>query len=154
MITTTDKAEIEALFQKLSSAHADHDADAIVEAYAPDAAIFDLAPPLARRGLNRDTVAAWLGGWDGPIEIDAREVSLTVGDNLAFVSELSRIRGRQGGENQDLWYRTTRCLQKIRGRWQIIFEKEKTHVVLIMAQRLKRLCPRVSAASSQTITVG
>lgn len=120
MSTITDRAEIETLFQKLASAHADHDADAIVEAYAPAAVIFDLAPPLGRRGMNRDNVAAWLAGWDGPIQIDARDVSLTVGGNLAFVSALNRMRGRQGGEDQDLWYRTTMCLQKISGRWQII----------------------------------
>jgi ketosteroid isomerase-like protein len=120
MNTTTDRADIETLLQKLASAHADHDVDAIVEAYAPDAVIFDLAPPLGRRGMNRDNVAAWLAGWDGPIQIDARDVSLTVGGNLAFVSALNRMRGRQGGEDQDLWYRTTMCLQKISGRWQII----------------------------------
>jgi uncharacterized protein (TIGR02246 family) len=119
MSTTTDRAEIEALFQKLARAHADHDADAIVEAYAPDAVIFDLAPPLGRRGLNRDDVAAWLAGWDGPIQIDARDVNLIVGGNLAFVSALTRMRGRQSDEDQDLWYRTTTCLQKTGGRWQI-----------------------------------
>jgi hypothetical protein len=32
MSLTTDSAEIEALFQQLTKAHADHDADAIVEA--------------------------------------------------------------------------------------------------------------------------
>ena len=119
MSSITDKAEIEALFQRLARAHADHDADAIVEAYAPDAVIFDLAPPLGRRGMKRDNVVAWLAGWDGPIQIDARDVSLTVGGNLAFVSALSRMRGRQGGEDQDLWYRTTMCLQNMDGRWRI-----------------------------------
>ena len=119
MSTTTDRAEIEALFQKLASAPANHDAEAIVEAYAPDAVMFDLAPPLGRRGMNRDKVVAWLAGWDGPIQIDARDVSLTVGGNLAFVSALNRMRGRQGGEDQDLWYRTTMCLQKMDGRWHI-----------------------------------
>jgi ketosteroid isomerase-like protein len=120
MNSTRDRAEIEALFQKLASAHADHDAEAIVEGYTPDAVIFDLAPPLGRRGMNRDNVAAWLAGWNGPIQIDARDVSLTVGGNLAFVSALNRMRGRQGGEEKDLWYRTTMCLQKISGRSLIV----------------------------------
>jgi ketosteroid isomerase-like protein len=69
MSSTTDSAEIEALFQQLAKAHADHDADAIVEAYAPDAVIYDLAPPLGRRGMNRDSVTAWLAGWQGPIQM-------------------------------------------------------------------------------------
>jgi uncharacterized protein (TIGR02246 family) len=120
MSSTTNRVEIEALFQKLARAHADHDADAIVDVYAPDAVIFDLAPPLGRRGMNRDNVAAWLAGWDGPIQIDARDVSLTVEGDLAFVSALNRMRGRQGGEDRDLWYRTTMCIQKISGQWQIV----------------------------------
>jgi ketosteroid isomerase-like protein len=95
MNSTTDRAEIEALFQKLARAHADHDADAIVEAYAPDAVIFDLAPPLGRRGMNRDNKAAWLAGWDGPIQIDARDVSITVDGDLGFVSALNSIGAQQ-----------------------------------------------------------
>jgi len=120
MSSTTDREEIEALFERLAQAHADHDAHAIVETYAPDAVIFDLAPPLGRRGMNRDNVAAWLAGWDGPVQIDARDVSLTVDGDLAFVSALNRMRGRQGGNDQDLWYRTTVCLQRMSGRWQIV----------------------------------
>jgi uncharacterized protein (TIGR02246 family) len=122
MNLTTDKAEIEVLFQELARAHADHDADTIVEAYAPDAVIYDLAPPLGRRGMNRDRVAAWLAGWDGPIQIDVRDVNLTVDCDLAFASALNRMRGRQGGEDQDLWYRTTMCLRKTNGRWRIVHE--------------------------------
>ena len=122
MSSTTDRAEIEALFQTLARAHADHDAHAIVEVYAPDAVIFDLAPPLGRRGMNRDNVAAWLAGWDGPIQIDARDVSLTVDGDVAFVSALNRMRGRQGGEDQDMWYRTTMGLRRIGGRWRIVHD--------------------------------
>jgi ketosteroid isomerase-like protein len=120
MSSTTNKAEIEALFLKLAKACAAHDADAIVEAYAPDAVIFDLAPPLRRRGMDRESVAGWLTGWDGPIRIDASEVSLAIVGDLAFASALNRMRGRQGGEDRDLWYRTTMCIRKIGGRWQIV----------------------------------
>ena len=122
MNSTADRAEIEALFQRLGRAHADRDADAIVEAYAPDAVIYDLAPPLGRRGMKRDSVAAWLAGWDGPIQIDARDVDLTVDGDVAFASALNRMRGRQSGEDQDLWYRTTMCLRKTNGRWRIVHD--------------------------------
>jgi hypothetical protein len=37
MSSTIHRAEIDALFQQLVKAHTDHDADAVVEAYAPDA---------------------------------------------------------------------------------------------------------------------
>ncbi|RJG14394.1 SgcJ/EcaC family oxidoreductase [Pseudomonas cavernicola] len=122
MNSTADRAEIEALFQRLVRAHADRDADAIVEAYAPDAVIYDLAPPLGRRGMKRDSVATWLAGWDGPIQIGARDVDLTVDGDVAFASALNRMRGRQSGEDQDLWYRTTMCLRKTNGRWRIVHD--------------------------------
>jgi ketosteroid isomerase-like protein len=95
MSTTTDRAEIEALFQELARAQSTMTRNAIVEAYAPDAVILDLAPPLGRRGLNRDDVTAWFAGRDGPIQIDARDVNLIVGGNLAFVPALTRMRGRK-----------------------------------------------------------
>jgi ketosteroid isomerase-like protein len=122
MSSTMNRAEIEVLLQELARAHVDHDADVIVEAYASDAVIFDLAPPLRRRAMNRDSVAAWLSGWDGPIQIDARDVNLTVDVDLAFVSALNRMRGRTGGEDQDMWYRTTMCLRRIGGRWRIVHD--------------------------------
>jgi uncharacterized protein (TIGR02246 family) len=120
MSSITDKAEVEGLFQRLARAHAAHDADAIVEAYAPDAVIYDLAPPLGRRGMKRNSVVAWLAGWEGPIRIDAYDVDLVVDGHLAFVSALTRMRGRQGGEDQDMWYRTTMCLRKASGQWRIV----------------------------------
>jgi uncharacterized protein (TIGR02246 family) len=122
MSSTADRAEIEALFQQLVRAHADHHPDAIIEAYTPDAVIYDLAPPLGRRGMNRDSVAAWLAGWDGPIQIDARNVDVTVDGDVAFASALNRMRGRQSGEDRDLWYRTTMCLRKTNGQWRIVHE--------------------------------
>jgi uncharacterized protein (TIGR02246 family) len=122
MSSTADRAQIEVLFKQLVRAHADRDADAIVEAYTPGAVIYDLAPPLGRRGMNRDRVAAWLASWDGPIHIDARDIDLTIEGDVAFASVLNRMRGLQSGEDRDLWYRTTMCLRKTNGRWRIVHE--------------------------------
>lgn len=120
MSSTTHEAEVEAVLEQLARAHANHDADGIADFYAPDAVIYDLAPPLGHRGMNRESVAAWLAGWEGPIQIDSRDVNLAIEGNLAFVSALNRMRGRQSGEDQDMWYRTTLCLRKAGGRWRIL----------------------------------
>jgi uncharacterized protein (TIGR02246 family) len=112
--------EIEAVLGQLARAHVDHDAEAIADSYAADALIYDLAPPLARRGMDRDEIAAWLAGWEGPIRIDSRDVDVAIDGDLAFVSALNRMRGRQGGKDQDLWYRTTLCLRRAGGRWRIV----------------------------------
>lgn len=58
MSSTAHRAEIEAVLNQLASAHASQDADAIADSYAPNAMIYDLAPPLARRGMKRDSIAA------------------------------------------------------------------------------------------------
>jgi uncharacterized protein (TIGR02246 family) len=122
MGSPTDRTEIEALLQRLAKAHVDHNADAIVECYAPDAVIYELSPPLGRRGLSREAVATWLAGWDGPILIDAFDVNLTVDRELAFSSALNRMRGRSNGEDQDMWFRATMCLRKMNGQWRIVHD--------------------------------
>ena len=66
MSSTTQRAEIEALFQQLVQAHADQRCGRHVEAYAPDAVLYDFAPPLGRRGMHRDSVTAWRASWEGP----------------------------------------------------------------------------------------
>jgi len=115
-----DRAQIEALFRNLVRAHAEHDADAIVEAYAEDAIVYSLAPPLGRRGRDREGVAGWLQSWEGPVLLDARDTELEMSGELAFMSGLSRMRGHQAGQDRDIWYRSTVCLRKQEGRWFIV----------------------------------
>jgi len=122
MQTTTDQSEINALFRKLEKGHADRDADAIMAYYAPDAVIFDLAPPLGRRGMNRDTLKAWFETWDSPIQLEVQDVNLTVEGDIAFASAFNRLRGIQSGRPQDLWIRSTLCLRKTNGTWRIVHD--------------------------------
>ena len=120
MSSTTARTEIETLLRELGKAHVDHDAEAIVAAYAPDAVIYDLAPPLGHRGMNRDSIATWLASWDGPIRIDSRDLELAIEGDLAFASALNNMRGRQRGKDQDMWFRTTMCFRRTGGRWRIV----------------------------------
>lgn len=117
-----DRAEIEGLFARLVAAHAAKDAGAIAEAYQPDAVIYDLAPPLGRRGLKPDEIAAWLATWEGPIEIEMADAALTVAGDLAVSTAFTRMRGRQGGAAQDIWFRMTMCLTRRQGGWRILHE--------------------------------
>ena len=121
-----DRAEIETLLSGLAAAHAERDAAAIAAAYAPDAVIFDLAPPLGRRGMDVDHVAAWLDTWESPIEVEAKDGELTIAGDAAFSSALVRMRARQGGADQDLWFRSTFCLSKREEGWRIVHEHSST----------------------------
>ena len=121
--SVSDETEaIVALWSRLAEAHAGRDADGIASAYAADAVIYDLAPPLGRRGMPRAEVAAWLATWDGPITIDAADRQLTVAGAIAYATALTRMRGRQQGVDQDLWYRTTTCLERRPEGWRIVHE--------------------------------
>lgn len=119
MATANDRSLITDLLAALDRAHAERDAGAILALHAADAVIMDLAPPLARRGMGLGAVQAWLDTWDGPIGIESRDETLAIDGSMAFASALVRMRGRQQGRDQDLWFRSTTCLRRIDGRWLI-----------------------------------
>lgn len=119
----TVKDEIIGICQRLGEAHRDKDPDAILACYADDAVIYDLAPPLGRRGMGREGLAAWLATWDGPITMDAEDFDISIEGDLAYTSALNRIRGvKTDGEMIDLWFRTTLVFTKRDGRWRIVHD--------------------------------
>lgn len=120
---TTAREEIIGLCERLRRAHAERDADAILACYAEDAVIYDLAPPLGRRGMGREGLVDWLATWDGPIHVDAEDIDLTVGEDLAYTSALNRTRGTKAdGTAVDLWFRTTMVFARRDGRWRIVHD--------------------------------
>lgn len=116
---TAPKETIDALRRRLAQAHLDRDADAVVACYTAEARIFDLAPPLGRRGLERQTVADWFATWDGPIALDDAEEHLDVAGSTATLTALTRMRGGQGGRKQDLWFRSTVIFRAVGRQWLI-----------------------------------
>jgi ketosteroid isomerase-like protein len=52
-----------------------------------------------------------------------RDLSVTVGDDVAFSRGISRMTGTKvDGEEVDLWYRSTVCFRKLNGSWKIAHE--------------------------------
>lgn len=119
--------DIQAIFRELERAHANKDAAAMLACYAPDALIFDLAPPLASRGRNLAETQAWLATWDGPVTVDAEDVDLNISGDLAWTTALNRMRGtKTDGEKVDVWFRTTMALRRSAGRWLIVHDHAST----------------------------
>ncbi|WP_039917225.1 YybH family protein [Cellvibrio mixtus] len=118
-IFQSDRVKIDALFEQLHRAYATHNADGIVSAYTRDAVIYDLAPPLFHRGLDTKTLEQWLATWDGPLGMDMQDFDITIDENLAVATALSKMHGTQRGEHQEIWLRTTWALRKIHGQWLI-----------------------------------
>jgi len=99
------------------------DAEALAADYAAELVSYDLAPPLATRGIDRLALERWLAGWDGPVTGEMRELRIDVGGDVAFSASLNRMHATaKRGKDMDLWVRTTLGFRKIEGRWRIVHE--------------------------------
>jgi ketosteroid isomerase-like protein len=119
-----DEADIRALIKSVHQAHHNKDAAAIVAPYARDAAVFDLAPPLSHRGMEVEQKKAWLDTWEGPIDCESRDLSITVSGDFAFCHGFYRLGGtpRAAGRPISFWMRATVCLSRRGGAWRIVHE--------------------------------
>jgi ketosteroid isomerase-like protein len=122
--TLKDEAEIRAVIARLHQAHHDKDVQAIAASYATDAAIFNLAPPLSHQGINLKEKQAWLDSWDGPIEIEPSDLSITISGDIAFCYGYLRMTGnpKSAPQRVDFWMRETLCLNREAGSWRIVHE--------------------------------
>jgi ketosteroid isomerase-like protein len=118
-----DEAEIRRILEGRRQALHAKDAAALTAHDAPDMLAFDLAPPLLVRGIDQAGLEAWLGEWEGPVELAFHELAITIGQDVAFSTSLNRMQGTaQGEERMDLWVRATLGYRKVKGRWQVVHE--------------------------------
>lgn len=65
----------------------------------------------------------WVVAWKGPIRVDTKDIDLAVDGDLAFLSAFNRMQGTKiDGEEVDLWFRTTMCLQRTSKGWFIVHD--------------------------------
>lgn len=120
-----DAAAIREVIGAIAAGHRMKDAAAIARHYAAGARIADLAPPLLRRGFDADGIQAWLEGWDGPVEIEARDLVVEVDGDLAVSHGLQQVRARtRDGEEAAWWSRTTRVFARTPAGWRITHEHD------------------------------
>jgi ketosteroid isomerase-like protein len=121
-----DKADILDLIESLHQAHHNKDAAAIAAPYTPDAAIYDLSPPLSHHGMDLAEKQAWLDTWEGPIELEPRDLQITVSGDSAFCYGFYRMSGTKKGTGRAIgfWMRATVCLRRESGAWRIVHEHE------------------------------
>ena len=122
--SSKDEAAIQALIEAGHRAHHTKDAAAIVAQYTADAIVFDLAPPLSRRGMNLQELKAWFDTWEGPVEREARDFRITVSGDVAFAHGFYRVSAttKSGGERAIFWMRATMCLLRNGDTWRITHE--------------------------------
>lgn len=118
-----DENEIRELVEERAAAMRDKDAARAVATSAPDIVAFELAPPLAlgpEQARDEAALAAWLGGWDGPLEIEIRDLHIAVSGDVGWSRSLNRLSGRlKGGREVEMWMRSTLGFRKVAGAWKI-----------------------------------
>lgn len=121
---TTDKSAILAGIDSMKKAHYDKNAQAIAARYAPDGAIFNLAPPLVHHGIDIAEKQEWLDSWNGPIQIEPRDFEVTIAGDMAFCHGYMRMTGNKKGVPQTIsfWMRETLCLERNGNDWRIVHE--------------------------------
>jgi ketosteroid isomerase-like protein len=118
--TSCDEDEILALLAALRQAHHDKDVAAIAAAYADDAIICNLAPPLFHRGVDLKEKQAWLDTWEGPIDFEPYGYSLRISGDIAYAQGYTRMSGTKvSGQALSFWLRDTICLNRVNGAWRI-----------------------------------
>jgi uncharacterized protein (TIGR02246 family) len=121
----TAEAEVRELMDNWLRAVRTKNVNGVMSHYAPDIVTFDIAPPLQYRGADayRRNWEEWFPTFRGPIGYEMRDLSITVGDDVAFCSSLNRISGtRTNGEKTDVWVRATVCCRRIDGKWMVTHE--------------------------------
>jgi PhnB protein len=85
--------------------------------------IFDLAPPLAQAGIDRQELQAWLDTWEGPVDRESRAFEISIDGDLAFghgFFQLSAL-SKSSGHAVSLLPRHA-CLRRVAGTWKIVHE--------------------------------
>ncbi len=121
-----DEAEIRQLVDKIVEGLRSKDLEGLKRLYAEDIVSFDIEPPLQHVGIE-----AKLANWAPvftffeTVSYEVRDLTLTVGDDVAFGHAFGRLSGtlKNGTATSGMWVRVTYCLQKIDGTWLIVHDQ-------------------------------
>ena len=70
----------------------------------------------------------WFAGFDGPIDYEISDLTVTAGSDIAVCHSLNRLSATpHGGPDRfELWFRATVGLRKINGSWLVFHEHNST----------------------------
>jgi ketosteroid isomerase-like protein len=120
------------------------DIDGMMSMYAPELVSFDLVPPLRYVGAGeyRKRWEETFSSFQGPIGYEMHDLSITVGDDVAFTHSLNRLSATlTTGQQTDLWLRSTVCWRSINGQWLIVHTHVSVPVDVEHGQALLDLSP-------------
>jgi ketosteroid isomerase-like protein len=139
-----DEAGIRQRIDMLVQAIRAMDLDGVKPVYAPDVVSFDIVPPLQHVGAE----AKWKNWADvftvyqRPLGYEIRDLTITVGDDMAFGHSLNRISGTlKNGNRTASWVRWTGCFRKIDGNWLIVHDQVSVPIDMESGRALLNLQP-------------
>lgn len=122
---TSDEAQIRKLIDNREKAVRARDVEGSTANIAPDIVWFDVVNPLQHLGSDalKKRAEEWFASFEGPIGYEMRDLSITASDDVAFSHGLNHVSAtKTGGEQLDMWWRTTVCFRKIDEQWTVTHE--------------------------------
>ena len=124
---TASESQVRQLLMGWEKAFRAKDVDAVMRVYASGAAVvaYDVVPPLAKIGRDeyRKNYEEFFAMYEGPLEIEFRDLRIVAGNDVAFIHCLERVSGTlKGGQKSETWLRVTSGLRRIKGNWFIVHD--------------------------------
>jgi ketosteroid isomerase-like protein len=120
----TDEEAIRALIDAQVDAFRRKDAGAAVALLGEELVAFEMIPPLVmppEAARSEQAMAGWFAGWQGPVNVEIRDLVIRVGGDIAFSHSLNRLWGtRLGGGVTDIWMRSTLGFARTAEGWRIV----------------------------------
>jgi uncharacterized protein (TIGR02246 family) len=120
-----ERAEIMQVIEAYEKAFAAKDLDGIMAIYDPKVVAYDINPPLRYEGTAayRNAWKEFIDAYDGPIDMEIRDLQLLWSGDIAVTHNLERFAGvLKGGPKTEMWVRVTSVFHKVGGRWRIVHE--------------------------------
>jgi len=128
-----DEAAIKRIIEGGVEAVRHKNIEGVMSLYAPEVVSFDIVPPLRYVGADafRNVWEEVFSSFQGPIGYELHDLTITVGDDVAFAHSLNRISGTiNTGQKTDLWLRWTACWRRVNGKWLIVHHQNSVPVDL------------------------
>ncbi|MBE9178021.1 nuclear transport factor 2 family protein [Oculatella sp. LEGE 06141] len=121
---SNNDAHIRQLIRAQQRAICTKDVDQIMSRYANEVILFDVKPPFQTRGKDavRQVWKDALPHFPDAFEMETRDLTITVNENLATAHWLFRFKGEQDHPAMQMWMRATAVCQKNQDDWQILHE--------------------------------
>ena len=138
------EADVRARIDTLAVAIRSHDLETAMSVYAPDIVSFDFEPPLQHVGAaaKRRNWAGVFEAYRRPLGYQVHDLTIAVGDGVAFTHSLNRISGTlKNGARTDMWVRATTGLRRIDGVWLITHDQVSVPIDFETGTALRDLTP-------------